>query len=85
LAILWHALTNFIAVVAVSQWGPYVTEALIGVVALVSLGIIFLLRTPEPVEPDISSMPPLPTPALDPDRAPSLETTADMIERSRYN
>jgi len=86
LAILWHALTNFIAVVAVSQWGPYVTEALLGVVALVSLGIIFWLRRPEPTDDKgFSGMEPLPEPTLDPNRPPSLEATADMLERSRYN
>jgi uncharacterized membrane protein YhfC len=87
LAILWHALTNFTAVVAVSQWGPYVTEALIGVVALVSLGIILWLRRPEPDEDEtgLFGAEPLPTPTLDPDRLPSLETTAEGLERSRYH
>jgi uncharacterized membrane protein YhfC len=86
LAILWHALTNFIAVVAISLWGPYVTEALIGVVAVISLGIIFWLRRPEPAEGDgVSGMEPLPEPTLDPERPPSLEATADMLERSRYH
>jgi uncharacterized membrane protein YhfC len=87
LAILWHALLNFIALVAVSQWGPYVTEALIGVVALASLGIVFWLRTPEPEEADSSgeSLEPLPAPTLDPNLLPPLEETAEMLERSRYS
>jgi uncharacterized membrane protein YhfC len=87
LAILWHALINFIAVVAVSQWGPYVTEALIGVMALLSLGIIFWLRRPEPAETDASGErpEPVPAPTLDPSLLPPLEETAEMLERSRYS
>jgi uncharacterized membrane protein YhfC len=87
LAILWHALLNFIAVVAVAQWGPYVTEALIGVMALISLGILFWLRQPEPEEGNSSDegLDPLPVPTLDATLLPPLEETAEMLERSRYN
>jgi hypothetical protein len=87
LAILWHTLINFIAVVAISQWGPYVTEALIGVVALLSLGIIFWLRRPEPEETDSGGegLEPLPAPTLDPSLLPPIEGTAEMLERSRYS
>jgi len=47
-AILWHAMVDGIAVAAVSMVGPYWTEALIGIMALISLGIIFALRDREP-------------------------------------
>lgn len=86
LSILWHALLNFTAVVAVSQWGPYVTELLLGVLALFSVGIIFWLRTPEPPDEDeFAGMEPLPEPTLDPEQLPSLETTTESLERSRYH
>lgn len=44
------------------------------------------VRRPEPIDDGgFSGMEPLPEPTLDPDRPPSLETTAEMLERSRYN
>ena len=46
-AIGWHALANALAVFGLATWGPAAAEALIGVVALVSLGILFALRPEE--------------------------------------
>jgi uncharacterized membrane protein YhfC len=80
LSILWHTLLNFIAVVASSTWNAYVTEALIGVMALLSLGIIFWLRTPEPVEPEIEPLPPA-APILPHDGVFS----GDTLEKSKYS
>lgn len=48
LAIGWHALLDALSVFSAGTWGVYVTEIFIGVVALVGLGIIFKLKTPEP-------------------------------------
>lgn len=77
LAIAYHAAFNMLAVVAVTRAGPYVTEALLGVMSLVSLFIIFRLREPEPVEPE-----PSPLPDVEP---VSLTPTEDAIDRSRYS
>jgi len=44
LAIGWHALVDGVALVAVQRLGPYWTEALVGVMAIISLGILFALR-----------------------------------------
>lgn len=52
LAIGWHAFLDAVAVYSSSTWGIYVTEAILGVIALLSLGIIFILKTPEP-QPEI--------------------------------
>ncbi|MBK8985059.1 MAG: YhfC family intramembrane metalloprotease [Chloroflexi bacterium] len=79
LSILWHTLLNFVAVVAVVTWNVYITEALIGVMALLSLGIIFWLRTPEPVEPELEPLPP-PAP-IQPHAGPFSD---DTLEKSRY-
>jgi len=80
LAILWHAVLDAVAVFSVSTWGPYVTEALIGAVALVSVGIIFWLRTPEPIEPELEPLPPA-APVVPPDGRLSEET----LEKSKYS
>lgn len=77
-AILWHAVINATAVVAVSTWGAIPTEIALGVLSLVSLGIIFWLHSPEPVAEALEPMPP-----LEPLRP--IETTADSLERSRYS
>jgi uncharacterized membrane protein YhfC len=47
-AILWHALTDGLAVFAISTWGILPTEASIAVLALIGLGLMFALRQPEP-------------------------------------
>jgi hypothetical protein len=44
LAVGWHALVDGVALVAVQRIGPYWTEALLGVMAVVSLLILFALR-----------------------------------------
>jgi uncharacterized membrane protein YhfC len=47
IAILWHALLDAVAVVGVRTWGAYITEALVLIFSLVSLGMIFALRSEE--------------------------------------
>ena len=78
LAIGYHAVFNMLAVIAVTRVGPYATEGLLAVFSLLSLFIIFKLRSPDPVpvEPE-----PLPSPSIDP---ANLEPTDDVIDRSRY-
>ncbi len=77
-AIGWHALLDALAVFAVVTWGPYVTEAILGIFTVGSVGIIFWLRREEPA-------PPQPEPL--PDRLPirPAEITSDMLDRSRYS
>jgi uncharacterized membrane protein YhfC len=48
LAIGWHALVDAVSVIASNKIGIYQTEAVIGLVALVSLAILFALKRPEP-------------------------------------
>jgi uncharacterized membrane protein YhfC len=52
LAVLYHAVFDAVAVLAVRYVGVYWTEAIVAGFALISLGIIFALRQPEPVEPN---------------------------------
>jgi uncharacterized membrane protein YhfC len=50
LAVLYHAIIDATAVLAVKYVGIYWTEAILAAFALISLAIIFALRQPEPVE-----------------------------------
>ena len=81
LAIVWHAFANAVALYAAATWGIYQSEAVLAVVALLSLGIIFALRQPEPVEDaelPPPSQPPTPfTPLL-------IEDDPEKLSESRY-
>jgi uncharacterized membrane protein YhfC len=80
MAVIWHTLLNAVSVFSVATWNAYVTEAMIGVMAVASLGIVFWLRQPEPVEPDLIPLPPAgPVQSLD------LELTERALEESRYS
>ena len=79
-AILWHTLLNAVAVFAINTWDAVVTEALIGVIALLSLGIIFWLREPEPIEEELEPLPEAgPAPPL------AAKVTEEALDRSRYS
>ncbi|MCB8945459.1 MAG: YhfC family intramembrane metalloprotease [Ardenticatenaceae bacterium] len=79
LSILWHTVLNATAVVVVTKWGAVAAEGALGVLTLFSVGIIFWLRTPEPVEPE-----PEPLPELKPVSARGLEEAAEILERSKF-
>ncbi len=79
-AIFWHTLLNSLAVVLSVIWNVYYTEVIIGIMALFSVVIIFLLRTPEPVEFEMESLP-----ETGPVKPVDLEITAEILENSRFN
>ncbi|MCP4425620.1 MAG: YhfC family intramembrane metalloprotease [Chloroflexi bacterium] len=79
IAILWHGMIDATAVYAISTWGAYVTEAIVAGMALFSLGIIFWLKTPEPVE-----LEPEPLPEVGPAKPIAINLTADSLEKSRF-
>lgn len=81
LAVLWHACLDASAVYSVSLWGIYITEGIVGICALVSLIIIFLLRQPEPVEIPIEKLP-IPKLTITP---VEVEETAEKLDNTRYN
>jgi uncharacterized membrane protein YhfC len=79
LAILWHAFANAVALYAASSWSIYHSEAALAVVALLSLGIIFVLRTPEPpAQPDLEPHPPQPFTPIE------IKADSDKLANSRY-
>lgn len=80
IAILWHASFNGVAVaVLLLTQNTFLTEAVIALFALLSLGIIFYLKTPEPQEPDPE---PLPQISLDDYKSDTVE--ADKLSESMY-
>jgi uncharacterized membrane protein YhfC len=83
LAIGWHWLVNGIAVYALPTLGVLKTEAIIGVMALIGLGIIFALRRFEVTPPPAPPLPE-PAPAAEPVSFTPLPITRDMLDRSRF-
>jgi uncharacterized membrane protein YhfC len=79
-AIAWHTLANAAALIVLAAWGPLWTEAVVGVVALTSLGFVFALRQPEPPPPATAPLPPLATAAP----VSPAEPTAQQLERTRF-
>ncbi len=80
LAILMHTIMNASSVFVASQWNVYISEAVLGGLAIIDIIIIFALRQPEPPEsPTIQApskppiFPPLP-----------LEETSENLEKTRY-
>jgi uncharacterized membrane protein YhfC len=86
IAIAWHALLDAVAVFSVSTWGPYLTEGLIGIAALVSIGIIFILKDKNPETEDADDQP---KPQVhDADwlaGLPETEIDPENLEETRYN
>jgi uncharacterized membrane protein YhfC len=84
LAIAWHALIDAVAVIAMAVWGVYVSEGLVALGALASLGILWRLWRPEaagPVEPIPDALPPVVGFTQIGDLPPS---TPEKLDNSRY-
>lgn len=82
-AILWHAASDLWAVYAMQQhYNSLSIELGIGIFALISVGIIFALRQPEPVEPSTYETGPLPPVEFHPTEV--LETE-ENLDSTRYN
>jgi len=79
LAIVFHALIDAAAIFARSKLNPYWVEGIVGLFALISLGIIFILRSPEPIE-DANSVPDTPLVTL-----PQMEPTLEQLDNTKYS
>ena len=82
LAILYHAMMDASVVFIAGQWGGYLAEAALGVMAVLDIIIIFALRQPEP-EPTL----PQPLPGANEPLVFSptpIEETSDNLEKTRY-
>ena len=78
-AIMWHALVDAVAVVAITQVGAVATEAIIAVVAAISLAVIFRLKEEEPPQEERPA-----SPGAEFEPAP-LKVTDEKLEDSRYS
>jgi uncharacterized membrane protein YhfC len=79
LAIGYHALIDAVAVYATSKLNPYWVEGIVGLFALISLGIIFILHSPEPVD---AGTPITGTPLV---TLPVFEPTTEQLDNSKYS
>jgi uncharacterized membrane protein YhfC len=79
LAVGWHTVVNAVAVYAVQTWNAYITEGIILVTGLVSIGIVFSLRSTD--EPGIEDLQVIEPPVLEIQTA---APTEDNLEDSRY-
>ena len=79
LAVLYHALIDASVVYLLQPLGMYGVEALAGGFAVLSVIIIFSLRQPEPDNPQLVSVSPMPMPKLEP-----VEETPDNLDNSKY-
>ena len=76
--ILWHAFIDGSLVYVFRTWGIVWSELVLGLLSFVSVGIIFALRTPEPIEAE-----PPPLPELRP--LTPINVSSDSLERSKYS
>ncbi len=81
LAVLWHALVDAAAVYLAGFVSIYLVEAIIGLAALLNLGIIFALRQPEPEPPTAPSLPPAPMQTLP---LAEIEENAENLDNTRF-
>jgi uncharacterized membrane protein YhfC len=79
-AIIYHAIVDAAALVVLQLTNAYWVEALVGVFALISLAIIFSLRTPEP-EPEANEAVVI-APVQKPD---SIEPSNEQLDNSKYS
>lgn len=79
LAIGWHTVVNAVAVYASQTWNVYITEGIVLVAGLLSLGIVFGLRSTD--EPGIEELQEIAPPVLEIQPA---APTGENLEDSRY-
>jgi uncharacterized membrane protein YhfC len=84
-AVGWHAILDTVAVFALVTWDAYVAEGFIGLVALISVGIVYALWRHEGEKQEVPSLKPLDRKTRT--REPNLaleEASEKHLEDSRY-
>lgn len=85
LAVGWHTLVNTVAVYGSLTWDLYLLEGIVLLMGLVSLGIVFALRSPDEAVED-NAIEEIPTPPLTPlERQERDDLTRQQLEDSRYD
>ena len=85
IAVLWHTLVDALAVYGIRTWNVYITEGIILLLGIISLGIVFALRGQEPLPKEdynLESDPVTSPPQL---HTEPEEITMDKLEDSRYD
>jgi uncharacterized membrane protein YhfC len=79
LAIGWHTLVDAVAVFAFRTWNMYITEGIIGLMALASIGMILALRSDSGPTQGVEERSPLSMPEIR-----RIQPSEQNIEDSRY-
>jgi uncharacterized membrane protein YhfC len=82
-AVAWHALIDAAVVYVVPFWGIYITEGLIGLIALINIWLILRLR-PVAVE-DALEVTPQETQIIPQFEMPELDESPQKLDETRYN
>lgn len=82
-AIGWHALVDALSVYLLGTQSVFIVEAAIGIMALISLGVIFAFRQPEPIQETDPTRPPQSYPVVDLESTPD-ETDTYRLDETRY-
>lgn len=84
-AVFWHTLLDAVAVYGIRSWSVPAVEGVIFLIALISVGIIFILREPQAgPEVDPAAEPELPT--LPVETVPQqIQITKKKLDESRYD
>jgi uncharacterized membrane protein YhfC len=88
LAVLYHALLDACVVYlagiwAGESWGIYAVEGVLAIFTLISIGLIFWLRRPEPPAVDETPAPAAPVSGIAPESV-EVEVKKEDLDRSRY-
>lgn len=84
-AVGWHALIDAGAVYLNGTYGVWITEAAIGVTALINLFLIWRLRQPEPEEPEVDIREAPPPLTADQINLQPVEENSVNIDESRFS
>lgn len=82
-AIGWHALVDALSVYLLGTQSVFIVEAAIGIMALISLGVIFAFRQPEPIQETDPTRPPQSYPVVELESPPD-ETDTYRLDETRY-
>jgi uncharacterized membrane protein YhfC len=80
LAIGWHTIVDAVAVYAVQTWNAYITEGIVLVAGILSLGIVLGLRSKD--EPGVQELQEIEPPVLE---VKPVAPTEENLEDSRYS